>query len=89
MQEGMEAADPSAKEAQQQLRAAQAAYAKEAGHPTLPPADVQKDVCAAFKQLFSAACDALEREHGALLAKERNNTRTLTARCDEDECAQC
>ena len=64
-----------------QLRAAQAAYAEEAARRALPPADVQKDMRAAFKQLFGAACAALEREHAALLAKERNNTRTLTARC--------
>lgn len=79
VQEGQDG-DPPTGEALQQLRAAQAAYAEEANRTALPPAQVQKDMRAAFKQLFAAACNALEGEHGALLAKERNNTRTLTAR---------
>jgi hypothetical protein len=69
-----------ASKAWDQLQAMQAAYAKEAARRPLPPADAQKDVRAAFKQLFGAACAALEREHASLLAKERNNLRTLTAR---------
>ena len=69
-----------ASEAWEQLRAMQAAYAEEAARRPLPPTDAQKDVRAAFKQLFGAACAALEREHASLLAKERNNLRTLTAR---------
>lgn len=80
MQEGA-TPDSQLAQALTQLKAAQAAYAEEAARRFLPPADVQKDVRAAFKQLFAAACDALEREHGALLAKERQNTRTLTSRC--------
>jgi hypothetical protein len=59
---------------------AQAAYAEEATRRPLPSSDVQKELRAAFRQLFAAACAALEREHAALLAKERNNMRTLTAR---------
>jgi mono/diheme cytochrome c family protein len=79
LQDGKDA-NPAASEAWEQLRAVQAAYADEAARRPLPPTDAQKDVRAAFKQLFGAACAALEREHASLLAKERNNLRTLTAR---------
>ena len=80
-----DAAEPQHAEAATALRQAQAAYAEEVEKRYLPPEAIIKDVAGSVGGLFEAASAALEREHGALLAKEQANTRLLTSRCSAEK----
>ena len=70
-----------ATEGGEELRAALEAYKAAASKMERPHKDMRGSFLKEVGKAFNSACEALVREHEALLATEQDNARVLNHRC--------